>query len=553
MSPARESTTPVDLMLRWARQQPDATWLIQPGAEGLRRYSWAQAADEIGRMAAALQAQGWAPGSRIAISGLNTAHWVMADLAIQMAGHVPVGLYPKQAPRHTSYILDHCEAKAVFLGPMDDSAEFLQALPDGLLKIRLPYAQAPQGELDWDGLLQAHEPLCHAPQPAPQDLLTLVYTSGTTGNPKGVMLSFGNIAFTAAAYLKVMPSRGRERLFSYLPLAHLAERAAVEMASIWWGAEIYFLEKLEALPQQLPKAAPTRFFAVPLVWSRMHAGVTAKIPEAKLRRLLRTPLLGRLLRYRLARRIGLHRTRSVFSGAAPIPRATLEFIRDGFGLEILECYGQSEAFYCAMNLPGQVRIGSVGRPFADAGFRLSAEGEVQLRHPGVMLGYYRDPERTQEAFTGDGWLRTGDKGRLDADGYLYITGRVKDIFKTAKGKYVAPVPIEGQLARNTDIDQLCLVGMQLTQPVMMLSLTPAALRKPREALEHDLLAEMRRVNATLEEHEKIAKLLIVRDSWSIDNGVLTPTMKVKRNVVEERYAGFIDSEARQRETLIAWQ
>jgi len=550
MSPGQYA---VEMLLQWARQKPDSVWLIQPVQGQIRTYTWAQAAERVAGMAAALKAQNWAPGSCVAISGLNTAHWILADLAIQMAGLVPVGLYPKQAARHTSYILDHCAAKAVFLGPMEDGPAFLQALPAGILRISLPYPDAPRGDQTWDQFVAGHAPLPHYERPAPEALAFLVYTSGTTGNPKGVMLSFGNLAFIAQVYLKAMPSPGGERMFSYLPLAHALERAAVEIASLYWGAEIYFLEKFDQLARQLPIAAPTRFFAVPLVWSRLHAGVTARIPEAKLRRLLRIPLLGRVLRYRLAKRIGLHRTRTVFSGAAPIPRATLDFIRDGFGLDILECYGQSEALYCSMNLPGATRLGSVGKPFADAGFRLSEEGEIQLRHPGVMLGYYKDAEKTQEAFTADGWLRTGDKGRLDADGYLYITGRVKDIFKTAKAKYVAPAPIEGALAKNTDIDQLCLVGMNLTQPIMVVSLTAEARGKPRAQLEQQLLADMREVNVPLEDHEKIAKLLLVRDGWSIENGFLTPTMKVRRNIVEERYAELIACEALKRDTAVAWQ
>jgi long-chain acyl-CoA synthetase len=169
-----------------------------------------------------------------------------------------------------------------------------------------------------------------------------------------------------------------------------------------------------------------------------------------------------------------------------------------------------------------------------------------------MAGYYKEPTLTAAAFTADGWLRTGDKGRLDADGFLTITGRVKDIFKTAKGKYVAPAPIEGAFASNSDIDQLCLVGMNLTQPMMVLTLVPGAQVKPQEELERRLAAEMEALNNTLEDHEKIAKLLIAQDTWTIDNGFMTPTMKVKRNVVEQYYGPMIENEARNRETVVVW-
>lgn len=544
---------PVDQLLHWAKQKPDDIWLIQPGPRVTQRYTWGQAAEQIGRMASALRARQWPAGSCVAISGLNSAHWLMADLAIQMAGLTPVGLYPRQAPQATTWILEHCDAKAVFMGPMPEGSEFVSAVPAGVLRVSLPYAGAPEGDTSWDVMIRSHLPLRRYERPAPETLATLVYTSGTTGEPKGVMLSYGNLAFTAAVFREVVPGRADERLFSYLPLAHVLERAAVEMASLYWGSSVFFLERIEKMAEQLPEAAPTRFFAVPLVLSRLQTGFTARIPEWRLRELVGRRFIGPLLRRRLLARVGLERTRAVFCAAAPVPEATLRFFRDVFGIDVLECYGQSEALYCSMNRPGAQRLGSVGKPFSDANLRLSAEGEIQVRHPGVMLGYYKEPERTADAFTPDGWLRTGDLGRFDADGFLYITGRIKDIFKTAKGKYVAPSPIEGALVGgNDDIDQLCLVGTHLTQPVMIVSLSRTALLKPRQVVEARLLADMERVNAPLEDHEKIAKLVLVKDRWTAEDGLLTPTLKVRRGDVEARYAEVVAREAQQREVLISW-
>lgn len=551
MSPLHPSY-PVDQLLHWAINKPDATWLIQPAQGDLLTYSWAQAADQVRRMASALQARGWPQGSCVAIAGLNTAHWMLADLAIQMAGLTPVGLFPRQVGRNVTWILEHCEAVAVFMGPMEGASEFLAAVPDTLLKISLPYSGAPAGDASWDELTLSHQPLASYVSPSPDTLATLVYTSGTTGYPKGVMLSFGNLSFSSAAFRATLPVEGDERLFSYLPLAHLLERAAVEMASLYWGAEVFFLERVEKMAEQLPLAAPTRFVAVPLVLARMQAGYTSRISEERLHQLVNRRWIGKLLRRRLVSRVGLGNTRAVFSSGAPVARSTLEFFRDIFGIDIYECYGQSESLYCSMNRPGHSRIGSVGRPFPDANLRLSEEGEIQVRHPGVMMGYYKDPEATAAAFTPDGWLRTGDKGEFDGDGFLYITGRVKDIFKTAKGKYVAPAPIEGAMAGNSDIDQVCLIGINLTQPVLVASLSREALAKPRSEVEARLLADMERVNAPLEDHEKIAKVLLVKDRWSIENGLLTPTLKVRRGEVEAFYADVIAAEAQRREVLVAW-
>jgi long-chain acyl-CoA synthetase len=195
----------------------------------------------------------------------------------------------------------------------------------------------------------------------------------------------------------------------------------------------------------------------------------------------------------------------------------------------------------------------VGRPYPDAPTRIGDGGEIQCKHPGVTPGYYKDQQKTAELFTPDGWLHTGDVGRLDDAGYLYITGRVKEIFKTLKGKYVAPAPIEGAFSKNTDIDQLCLVGSGLFQPVLVLCLTGDARGKPRAGLEAELVKTMEEVNTTLEAHEAISKLIVTKDTWSIDNGLMTPTMKVRRNEVEKQFGDLIQASDKKRDLKIVWQ
>jgi long-chain acyl-CoA synthetase len=557
MTVATSTSYPVDQLLHWAEQTPDATWLIQHEAGAVRSMTWREAADDVGRMASALKAQNWPADSRVAIAGMNCAHWFLADLAIQMAGLVPVGIYARQASRTTQWILTHCDAKAIFIGPMPSSvaADMLQqGLPANILTIAMPYAASPAAEHSWAGFVSSHLPLRRYEKPSADTLATLIYTSGTTGDSKGVMLSYGNLAFTSAVFREVIPAKPGERLFSYLPLAHILERVAVEMASLYWGAEVYFLERVEKMSEQLMGFKPTRFVTVPLVLSRLQTSFTARIPERQLRALVKRRWLGPLLRKRMVTRLGLQHSRALFCGAAPTPQATLLFFRDVLGIDVYECYGQSEALYCSMNRPGAQRLGSVGKPFSDANLRLSKEGEIQVRHPGVMIGYFNDAKQTAAAFTADGWLKTGDKGRFDDDGYLYITGRVKEIFKTAKGKYVAPGPIEAAfMGSNDDIDQCCLMGVQLTQPVMVVSLSCTALSKPRAEVEAGLLADMERVNAPLEDHEKIAKLLLVSERWSVESGLLTPTLKVRRNQIEARYTAAVTHVARRREVLVGWQ
>ena len=534
------------MLFRWAGSHPDKPYLFQPIKGVCRPYTWSEVANQVRRVAGMLKTM-LPRGSRVAISGRNTAHWFICDLAISMAGMVSVGLYPKQAPANTRYILEHSDAKLVFVGPAPDIDEFMAAIPDTTRTCALPYSDVPPCDLQWDEFVSAR-PLSEVQQFAPDATMTLVYTSGTTGKPKGVVVTYENMTFAAIGLLEALPPHpSGERLFSYLPLAHAFERGAVELTSLYFGAEVHFLGNIDLLSEQLPQVAPTRFYGVPLVYARMQAGVLKSLPQGKLERLTTIPIVGRYLRRRILAKIGLHKARMCFSGSAPLPLPIMEWFQRWLGLEILQGYGMTEnTIYATVNRPGANRMGSVGQEMPGANLRIAEDGEILFRHPGVMPGYYRDPDKTRESFTADGYLRTGDKGRIDRDGYLYITGRVKDIFKTLKGKYVAPAPIEGAMARNVDIDQLCLVGSGLKQPVLIVSITPAGRAKSRGDLEKQLIADMDAVNETLEDHEKIAKCVLAKDAWTIDNGLLNPTMKVRRSEVESRYAGLVTAVSEDR-------
>lgn len=544
--------SPVDLLMRWVRERPNDPYLHQPVDGRWRTYTWSEVADQALRMASALQALDLAPGTRVAITGVNTAHWYMADAAVMMAGCVTVGLYPNQSPEHVRYILEHSETQLLFLGPMPDIDAFLRAVPPHIRVVQMPYPGVPDQALKWSVLVQENAPLKTLPTPEPDQLLTLIYTSGTTGHPKGVMVSYGNMMFAANGLVEAMPARGRERLLCYLPLAHAFERGAVELTSLVIGAEVYFIEGVDQLQSALQTARPTRFFGVPLVFNRIQAGVLRKLPQEKMNRLLRIPLLSAYVRRKVLKGLGLDKAHLCIVGAAPMPIPLLEWF-DRIGLTVFQGYGMTEnAIYATTNRPGMNRVGTVGRTMPGAQMRIADDGEIQFRHGAVMQGYYKDPEKTDEVFTEDGWLKTGDRGRVDADGYLTITGRVKEIFKTAKGKYVAPAPIEGQLSRNTNIDQLCFIGSNLKQPIMLVTLSEEGREKSREDLEASLAADMDIVNAQLEPHEAIAKIVVVKEGWTVDNGLSTPTFKVRRAQVEDRYAELLNQESQTR-NKISWE
>ena len=546
---------PVEKLFQRAEQSPDAPYLHQPVKDIWHTYSWGEVADQARRMAAALIALGLPKGSRVAITGMNTAHWFMADFACGIAGLVGVGLYPKQADSAVKFIIEHSEAKAVFLGPMPDVDGFLKALPDGPIRIAFPYPGVPEDACQhrWDDLIQAHEPLQTPVLRGDDELWSLIYTSGTTGNPKGVMVTATNLKFTVQGLLRYTPPQpSGEHLLSYLPLAHAFERGAVELASLYLEAEVWFLEELEKLPDTLRHVRPTRFYGVPLVWSRFQTAILKQVPQKKLDTLLRIPILSTLVKRKLRKGMGLDRCWLRVSGAAPLSRPLLDWFHK-IGLDVFQGYGMTEnSIYCSINLPSANRMGSVGKPFGDSEVKLSKDNEILNRHPGVTPGYYKDPEKTAELFTPDGWLRTGDVGRIDEDGYLYITGRVKEIFKTAKGKYIAPAPIEGAFGTNTDIEQLCFVGNNLTQPIMVVSLSADARKKSKDEVEQGLKSTMDEVNGKLEAHERVAKVVVADDSWTIDNGMVTPTMKIKRNEVEKRYGDLLQKESQQR-TPVAWE
>ncbi|MDR3419498.1 MAG: AMP-binding protein [Nevskia sp.] len=546
---------PVQMLLHRAESTPSTPFLHQPGQGTWRSYTWSEVADQSRSMAAALQALGVPAGSAVAITGMNTAHWFMADFAAGLGGYVGVGLYPKQSDDAVRFIMQHCGAKVAFIGPMPDIEAFLAALPKDVIRIALPYPGVPACDHSWDELVKRHAPL---PQAVARDLerdpWSLIYTSGTTGNPKGVIITGRNLMFSVQGLLRMMPARPEgEHFLSYLPLAHAFERGAVECASVYLGAQVWFLEALDKLGETLKQVRPTRFYGVPLVWTRIQGEILKQLPQAKMDRVLRIPLLSGYVKRKIRRGLGFDRCWLRVSGAAPLPLPVLNWYTR-LGMDIYQGYGMTEnSIYVSCNLPGSNRNGSVGKPFFDSLIRIGDGGEIQNKHAGVTIGYYNDPQKTAELYTADGWLHTGDVGRLDDDGYLYITGRVKEIFKTLKGKYVTPAPIEGAFSENKDVDQMCLVGSGLFQPVLVVSLTPEAYKKDRAAVEAGLLQTLETVNATLEAHEAIAKIFVTRESWSIDNNMMTPTMKVRRNEVEKRFGERIQAQESKRGEKVAWE
>ncbi|MEE1947454.1 AMP-binding protein [Pseudomonas alcaligenes] len=527
---------PLERFQHWCERTPERVWLRQPVAGHWHDFTWRQVDEQARRLATGLQTLGCAPGDRVAILAKNCAEWFISDLAIMMAGLISVPLYPLQTAESIAYVLEHAECRAIILGKLDEPDKLEGAIGAQVARIAMPYPTL-RADYQWHEL-QAHAPLQQVHRQQGDELLSILYTSGTTGQPKGVMLSARAMAFSAANACAEMKMDEHDQFFSYLPLSHAAERFLVQMNSLYAGAAVAFVESLETFAADLQHVRPTVFFSVPRLWTRFQQGVLERLPQRKLDLLLRLPLLGSLVARRIRRGLGLDRARVLVSGAAAISPGLLEWYRR-IGLTLCEGYGMTENFaYGCFNRPGQVRFGTVGRPMPFLEMRLADSGEVLFRSPTLMQGYYREPQLSAQALEG-GWLHTGDKGEVDADGYLRITGRVKDIFKTSKGKYVAPAPIEGEIAKNTWVEQVCLMGSNRDQPLALIDLSPVARAQAREQIAADLLVTLERLNAALPAHERLSHLLLVSESWTVDNGSLTPTLKIRRNVLEARYAEWV--------------
>jgi long-chain acyl-CoA synthetase len=336
----------------------------------------------------------------------------------------------------------------------------------------------------------------------------------------------------------------------------VAERTVVEHNLLASSMHVYFAESLETFAADMQRARPTVFFSVPRLWVKFQQGVVAKMPPQKLDRLLSIPVVRYFVRKKVLGALGLDQCRFPAGGAAPMPPDLLRWYRR-LGLEIIEVYGMTEncgVSHCT--LPGKQRPGTVGYPYDGVESRLDPEtDEIQVWSPGTMLGYFKQPEQTEAAMTPDGWLRTGDKGVLDAEGGLRISGRVKDIFKTGKGKYVAPAPIEDRLVMHTAVEACCVTGANLGQPLGIVMLNLEAARRvadaaERAALEASLAGHMQSINATLDPHERLDCLVVVREPWTVESGMITPTFKVRRNRVEDVYAAHYERWVVQRRAVV---
>ena len=535
----------LDYIYDHERAHPDAVYLTQPiGGGQVVDYTWAQTLDQARRMAAHLQSRGMEPGARIAILSKNSAHFIITELAIWIAGGTTVAIFPTETADTIRYVLEHSGASLLFVGKLDTWQQQTPGIPAGLPCIALPLSPPTTFET-WDAIIARSPPVTGQPARAATDLAMLIYTSGSTGQPKGVMHSFERITAASLGIVNEIKSRvGAERhnrVLSYLPLAHVFERAWVECGSLVDGnTHLYFAESLDTFLQDLNRARPTTFISVPRLWLKFQQGVFSKMPPKKLDRLLSIPFLGRMVGRKVLKGLGLDQALLAGSGSAPIPAELISWYRR-LGLNLSEGYAMTEDFAYSHNSTDAINApGYVGIPMPGVQVRLSDEGEVLIKSPGQMVGYYKRPDLDAECFTADGFFHTGDRGEIRADGLLKLTGRVKELFKTSKGKYVAPAPIENRLNAHPLVEQALVSGVGQSAAYALVVLAedlrpklgdPAVRARVQQSL-GDLLRE---VNQAVAEYEQLRMIVVAPQAWTIENGMLTPTMKIRRSRIEAEF------------------
>ncbi len=537
--------------------QPAKPFLHQPFGEKWETYTWAEAGNMARKLAAHLRGLGLRDGAHIGLVSKNCREWIIADLAIMMAGYVSVPFFPTLTGDQIGEVLELGDVDALFVGKLEVWEAMRAGVPDTMPIIAFPhYAgnDAVNVGTPWDEIIASTQPIEEIKHLQHSDLWTIIFTSGTTGTPKGVMLTVAQqIALMANLYERNPLNNdysGDNRYFSFLPMNHVAERGTIEVMCFTHGGEIYFTESIERFAANLQDARPTFFFAVPRIWTKLRQGVLKKLPQEKMDRLLGIPLVGWFIKRKIRKGLGLDQSRRNVSGAAFISQEMKDWW-GRLGIPISEAYAMTENGAVGHMLYAEEhRPGSVGRTLPGTDCKIDPEtGEVLVRSSNTMLGYYNSPDKTAETIV-DGWLHTGDQGRIDDDGYLFLTGRVKDTFKTSKGEYVVPQPIEDKFAGLNSIEQVCLLGLGVPHTVLIATLSETGEAKGRDAVKAEISQRLDRVNPELAGHERIAAVVLTDEDFTVENGLLTPTLKVKRPQVHAHYADRLAQWCQQRGEVI---
>ncbi|KZY62923.1 hypothetical protein A3742_11690 [Oleiphilus sp. HI0071] len=549
----RNADSFIDIFYERAKLHPNKTYLRQALGNRWHEITWLQAYEMAARLVTAMREMGLKPGDHVGLISKNCFPWIISDLAIMMGGYVSVPFYPTLSPADLKEVIELSDIKALFVGKLEHWEQQQDAVNDQLITIAFPQFEG-NSPIDncnysWEDLM-SNPPCTNPHKPKADEVFTIIYTSGTTGTPKGVMIDYA-CANEVMKHERQSPAYGvfqgvSERVLSYLPLNHIAERVVSEVSPIVAGSEVSFSESLDRFAENLQSVQPTQFFAVPRIWVKIQQGILSKLSEKKLNTALKIPIISRLLKNKIKRGLGLNEVRSAISGAAPLASSLIDWYAK-LGINIQEVYGATEL--CGgvtFNTLDDITPGSVGRPLHGVEIKIdTSSDEVLVKAPWVMKGYYKSPEKTAEVLSEDGWYHTGDTGRLDSEGRLTITGRLKDTFKTAKGKFIIPVPIEHKLGANLFVGQVMITGFGLVQPIALINLSESALQEEQHVIEGSIKQTLDQVNAELPSYTRISHAVIFPEPWAEDCGFFTPTLKIKRHIVDQTYKEHYETWCKQ--------
>jgi len=581
--------TIMSVLERTARENGDRPAMRVKDGGTWKVTTWREYRDQAWLAARGFMRLGLAPGQGVAIMGFNRPEWFLADVGAIAAGGIPAGIYTTTTAEQCQYIADHAEAAVAVVENPQYLAVFRQ------LRDRLPHLKAivlmtgsaaEEGVYTWQQLLEQGAQVPEADlrrridDQKPEDLCTLIYTSGTTGPPKAVMLSHHNVTWTARRVCEAYNVNAQDDLISYLPLSHIAEQVVSLHSPMAVGGCSWFAESIEKLGENLREVRPHFFFAVPRVWEKMQAGIQAAgAQNTGLKKKIATwargvglaggradqegrpksifyPIAQQLVFSKVREKLGLDRARVCSTSTAPISVETLEFF-SSLGIPIMEVYGMSECTGPAtFSLPDAYHYGKVGRAIKGTEVVTVEDGEVMMRGPHIYLGYFKNEEATREALDSEGWLHSGDIGEIDANGFLKITDRKKELIITSGGKNIAPAIIESKLRQIPAVSQAVVIGDRRNYLVALLTLDPTRAADQAKAagspastpealatcpvFRQYLEKQIEGVNETLARYETIKKFKILPRELSIDEGELTPTMKLKRRVVNQKFADEIE-------------
>tara|TARA_B110000467_G_scaffold162798_1_gene186999 strand:+ start:922 stop:2586 length:1665 start_codon:yes stop_codon:yes gene_type:complete len=533
----------------WEEKLKEKPFLKQPFGDLWESYSWGEVGMMARKLATGLKSMDLDEKSHIGLVSKNCREWIIADLAISMAGHISVPFFPTLKSNEIEKLLDFGDVDALFVGKLENWEEMKQGVKDDMPIIAFPHyknhSKISKGK-QWFDFINSHEPITENFQPKLSDVWTIIFTSGTTGDPKGVVLTYETLYNTKKITEDGNPLKvdfsGKNDYISYMPLNHIFERVVIEHTAFRYGGTISFVESLETFGQNLNDVQPTAFQGVPRIYSKFQEKILMKMPQKKLNTFLKIPILSWIIKKKLVGALGLSRAKAIVTGAAAMPLELLDWYKS-IGIFITNGYGMTENCATCTNLDPYQPLGrgSVGRPTPGVDLKISEEGEILMKGPFILSEYYKNEEVTKETLK-NGWLHTGDKGRIDKDGFLFITGRIKDMFKTSKGKYIEPGVIEADFGNISEFSQLCIVGLNCTQPILLAVPSESAI-KNKEDVTKKLTKVLEDVNSKLDNYKKVSKIILVREDWLPENGMTTPTLKIKRAKIDEKFSNsYVDWE-----------